>query len=156
MYSNDLICDILKYIDSNLNSKITIEDLEKKFFYNKFYIIKLFKKELHMTIIEYINNLRIYNSILQIRDTDNNLLSIAFKNGFYSIEYFSETFKKIVGVNPQVAKNFFKKQNKVTAKQAKIINESILILYEAKKHKEEYLLHKKPTTPQIKKLSIFK
>ena len=55
MYSNNLIISILEYIDINLNSKITIEDLEHKFYYNRYYIMKLFKKELNITIFDYIN-----------------------------------------------------------------------------------------------------
>lgn len=156
MYSNNLICDILNYIDENINSKITIEDLETKFFYNKFYIVKLFKKEIHMTIVEYINSLRIYNSILQIRDTDSNLLNIAFKNGFYSIEYFSETFKKFVGVNPQIIKKYFKNKNSINLNQINTINNSLLNLYYIKQIKDKYLSNKKPSIPPVKKLSIFK
>lgn len=156
MYSNNLICDILNYIDENINSKITIEDLETKFFYNKFYIVKLFKKEIHMTIVEYINSLRIYNSILQIRDTDSNLLNIAFKNGFYSIEYFSETFKKFVGINPQIVKKYFKNKNSINLSQINTINNSLLNLYYIKQIKDKYLSNKKPNITPVKKLSIFK
>jgi YesN/AraC family two-component response regulator len=66
MYSNKLICEILIYIDKNIKNKITIEELENKFFYNRYYIMKLFKKEIGLTIVEYINSIRIYNSILLI------------------------------------------------------------------------------------------
>ena len=156
MYSNKLICDIIRYIDSNINTKISIEDLEIKFFYNRYYLMKLFKKELKLTITNYINDLRIYNSLIQIRDTNYSLLNIAFKNGFYSIEYFSEMFKKVVGVNPQVAKNYFKKRNDVSLEQINTINESLLYLYNIKKHKDEYLSHEKPSIAPIKKLSIFR
>jgi len=156
MYSNKLICNILKYIDDNINSKITIEDLENRFFYNKFYITKLFKKEMHITIIEYINNLRIYNSIIQIRDTDNSLLNIAFKNGFYSVEYFSETFKRIVGINPRIVKNYFKSRKKIDKNTINAINNSILNLYYIKIRKNEYLSKQKPEVVPIKKLSIFR
>ena len=90
MYSNKIICDILKYIDENINSKIAIEDLERKFFYNRYYIMKLFKKEIGITIVEYINCLRIYNSFFEIKNRDNKIINIAYKNGFCSLEYFSE------------------------------------------------------------------
>ena len=93
MYSNTLICNILRYINNNINEKISIEDLENEFHYNRYYIMKLFKKELNITIIDYINSIRIYNSIIQIKEQDQNLLNIAYKNGFYSIEYYYETFR---------------------------------------------------------------
>ena len=156
MYSNKIVCEILKYIDDNINTKISIDDLENKFFYNKFYILKLFKKEMNMTIIEYINSLRIYNSILQIKDTNNSLLSIAFKNGFYSIEYFSETFKKIVGINPQIVKKHFKNKNSISLEQSSTISDSLLNLYYIKQKRDKYLANKKPNISPVKELSIFK
>ena len=156
MYSSNLICDILIYIDNNIGSKITIEDLEINFFYNRYYIMKLFKKEMGITLINYINSIKIYNSVIMIKETNNSLLNIAFKSGFYSIEYFSEMFKKIIGVNPQVAKNYLKNKRSVKINQVDIINDSILSLYDLKEAKNKYLLNRKPNKLPIKKLSIFK
>ena len=39
----------------NINKNITIDELSNIFFFDKFYIMKLFKKELNITIINYIN-----------------------------------------------------------------------------------------------------
>ena len=83
MYSNNLICNILDYIDININSKISIEDLEHKFYYNRYYIMKLFKKELNITIFDYINKLRIYNSIKELSNEEK-IIKIAINNGFYT------------------------------------------------------------------------
>ena len=156
MYSNKLICKIIKYIDQNINSKISIEDIESYFFYNRYYIMKLFKNELKLTIVEYINSMRIYNSILNIKNTNNTLLNIAYKNGFNSIEYFSETFKKVVGVNPLIAKKYFNGKRDISDKSIKTMNSSIVNLYEIKNMKDKYLLNEKPEYTKIKKLTIFK
>ena len=156
MYSNNLICNILVYIDEHINSKISIEDLENRFFYNRYYIMKLFKSEIKLSVIEYINSLRIYNSLLQIRDTDTSLLNIAFKNGFYSIEYFSETFKKIVGVNPQIVKSYFKSKKYISSGNIEKINNSMINLYELIKFKTNYLKNIKPKNNMVKKFSIFR
>ena len=101
MYSNILICDILEYIDIFLNTKISVNDLEKKFFYNRYYIMKLFKKEIGVTLFSYINKLRVYNSLTDLNNTDILLIRVALNNGFYSLEYFSEIFKKEIGISPQ-------------------------------------------------------
>ena len=156
MYSNKLICDILIYIDENIKNKITIEDLEIKFFYNRYYIMKLFKKEIGLTIIEYINSIRIYNSILQIKNSNTNLINIAFKNGFYSLEYFSETFKQITQLNPRKFKDYFSYKKSISFEDINLINNSIIKLYEVSKIKDIYLPKQKPTINPVKKLSIFK
>ena len=100
MYSNKLVCDIINYLDINLNKKVSINELENVFFYNRYYIMKLFKKEMNIKIVDYINSLRIYNSMNDLRDYNYSLTSTFINNGFYSLEYFSETFKKIFVVSP--------------------------------------------------------
>lgn len=156
MYSNKLICDILIYINQNIKNKITIEDLENLFFYNRYYIMKLFKKEIGLTIIEYINSIRIYNSIMSIKENNTNFINIAFKNGFYSLEYFSETFKQITNLNPRKFKDYFLQKNSISFNDIEQINNSIVKLYEITKIKDNYLSKQKPIISPVKKLSIFK
>ena len=156
MYSNKLICNILKYIDTNINNKITIDDLEKVFFYNRYYIMKLFKKEIGLTIIQYINSIRVYNSILLIKNSDLDLINIAFKNGFYSLEYFSETFKQITKSNPKKYKDYFHLKKRISQNDVDIINYTIVKLYEISKIKNNYLSKQKFNNNPVKKLSIFK
>lgn len=94
MFSNDLICNIIEYLNNNINKEITIDELSTLFYFNKTYIMKNSKKELNISIHEYINTIRIYNSLPYFKE-DNYILNIAFRNGFNSLEYYSEIFKKI-------------------------------------------------------------
>lgn len=156
MYSNNLICKILIYIDNNINNKISINELSNIFFYNRHYIIKLFKKEIGLTITEYINSIRIYNSIIQIKNCNKKLINISLKNGFYSLEYFSETFKKITNVSPKKIKAFFHNKKGLTNRDIELIHSAIVNLYQISIIKDNYLKRQKPEKPPIKKLSIFK
>lgn len=156
MYSNKLVCDILNYIELNLNSKISINDLERTFYYNKFYIMKLFKKEIGVSIFEYINILRIYNSSNEIKNTNNSLTMISMNNGFYSLEYFSEIFKKVIGVNPRTYKKFWNYYQKISEKDMDIIRNSIIYLKKIIDKKNKYINNIKPIESPVKKLSIFK
>ena len=113
MYSSKTIVDILKYLNNNINSKISIDELAETFMYDKAYLMRLFKKELNITIIDYVNSIRIYNSIKQLKN-NNNLLNISLNNGFNSLEYFSETFKNITGVNPSTFRKFLKLDKRIT------------------------------------------
>ncbi len=142
MYSNDLICDIIEYLNNNINKEITIEELSSIFYFNKTYIMKKFKKELNLTIHEYINTMRIYNSLIFFKD-DNYMLSIAFKNGFNSLEYFSETFKKIIGVSPIIYKKYINYKYVTNEEQDKIL-ENISKINNIKNSVLNYLNHRKP------------
>ena len=107
---NSLIISILKYIDNNLYVKITLDELSKRFYYNKDYIMRVFKKELGITIIEYINKRKIYNSLKSIQETDDYILKISISYGFASQEYYCEIFTKIIGVSPQTYRKFCNNQ----------------------------------------------
>ena len=124
MYSNNLIVDILNYIDDNLYSKITIDEISKKFFFNKDYIMRLFKRETDMTIINYINKRRIYNCLSCVRESNQSFIMIALNYGYNSLEYFSETFSNIIGVSPTIYKKFYKRK-RISLKDIEIIRNNI-------------------------------
>ena len=41
---------------------------------------------------DYINYIRIYNSFFELKKGNKKIINIAYNNGFYSLEYFSEMF----------------------------------------------------------------
>lgn len=153
MYSNKLVCEILKYINSNINKDITIDELSNIFYYNKTYIMKRFKKEIGISIHNYINRIRIYQSLEDFKNNDY-ILRIAIRHGFNSLEYFSETFKKIMGINPTTYKKFILNKNNVLALEEEIILNSITELHSLKNKTILYLQRQKPEKLPVK--SIFK
>jgi len=155
MYSNEIICKILEYIDNNINKKITIEELSLRFYYNRFYIMKLFKKEIGISLFDYINSLRIYNSINSINNSDKLLIRIAIDNGFYSLEYFSEMFKKIIGVSPSIYKKFYYRRFSPSKSNYKLITDNIIKLNMTINKVNKYKQNVKPQKLPIRKLSIF-
>jgi len=156
MYSNELICKILNYIDNNINRKITIEELSLRFYYNRYYIMKLFKKEIGLSLFNYINYLRIYNSINSINTSDKLFIRIAIDNGFYSLEYFSEMFKKIVGVSPSIYKKFYYSRYMPSKENYKLITDNIIKINLLINKVNTYKLKTKPQDIPVRKLSIFK
>ena len=149
MYSNKLICQIINYINKNINQKISIDDLEKRFFYNRFYIMKLFKKEIGVSIIDYINYIRIYNSFFELKNSNKKIINIAYNNGFYSLEYFSELFKKIIGINP-------KKIEKYNTFYDEKVSKNISKIYNLKVKVNNYLSNQNTNNNSKMVLSIFK
>lgn len=154
MHSNKLICDILDYIDNNINKEITIDELANLFFFNRYYVIKLFKKELGITIVNYLNSIRIYNSLKEYK-YNNHIMWIAFNNGFNSLEYYSETFKKIMQVSPRTYQNFVKRRKYSTSDLEKII-QSITDLQILRDYVDRYKSHRPVDKVKTKTLSIFK
>ena len=144
MYSNNLVCDIIEYINNNINKDITIDELVNRFYYNRTYIMKRFKKEIGVKIHDYINTIRILNS-LEYYQYNNYILSIALKNGFTSIEYYSEIFKKVLGVNPLKYKKFINRSLDIGNDDVDVIINNINRCNNLKMFVSDYLNKRKPT-----------
>ena len=154
MYSNNLVLQILDYIDNNLYIQISINDLENIFHYNKDYIMRLFKREINTTIIDYINRKKVYNSLFSYAYI-NSITSISLKYGFSSLEYYSEIFKKYVGVSPKKYYSYIIFGNNNSLEDINLIRDNIAILNLFFSKIEKY---RKNIIPKdtVKSLSIFK
>lgn len=155
MYSSELICDILNYLEQNINRNVSIDELCKEFHYDKTYIMKLFKIEIGIPIKLYMNKVRIYNSLKDYLD-DDYILKIAIKNGFNSLEYYSEIFKNIVGVSPIIYKNFRLSRLYINENTINIISLNISELKIFIENIEKYRKNIKPITNPLKKFTLFK
>ena len=153
MYSNELVCEILTYINNNINKEITIDELSNTFHFNKTYIMKRFKREVNISIHEYINITRIYNTLPYFRN-DMYILNIAFRNGFNSLEYFSETFKKYIGVSPIIYKKYITSRN-IKSKEEIIILDNLQKLSEIKSRINVFLSNRKPKESYVKVLGLW-
>ena len=125
---NELVLKILDYIDNNLYKKISMDELSKVFFFNKDYIMRTFKRELGMTIIDYINKKRIFNSLGALKNTDDMMLKIDLKHGYVSQEYYSEIFSKYMGVSPLTYRKFTKVNNTIDYDDITLIRKNLVEL----------------------------
>lgn len=153
MYSNELVCNILDYLDENINTLISIDLLSSIFCYDKFYIMKRFKKELGISIVNYINAIKIYNSLKYFKN-DDSILKISLESGFNSLEYYSEMFKRIIGVSPMTYKQFIRYDVRVLADEVSTIINSLVKLDELRYKVMYYRRRVKPSTVMVKKLSL--
>ena len=108
-----------------------------------------------LSINDYINLKRIYNSCLDIKNTNNSFLYIALNNGFNSLEYFSETFKKVIGVTPSDYKKSTYFIIKLDDKKLFLIREKIAAIDKLLVKIENYLSRRKPKQEMKKQLSIY-
>ena len=155
MYSNYLIVEILSYINKNLFKKISIEELENYFNYNRDYIMRLFKREIGITIVEYINIKRIYYSLGLVANCDYSLLKISILSGFYSQEYYSEIFKKYIGFSPSIYRKFIFRDISISSDVNNEINKNIDIIKQKLIVADKYMSNLEPVN-KTRILSIFK
>lgn len=154
MFSNDLICDILDFIDDNINRKITMDELSGHFYFHKDYIMRLFKKEIHSTISDYINKKRIFQSLKDLQLSNDSILYIGLKHGFSSLEYYSEVFHKVMGVSPVIYRKFSVRSMEVEEEDMKTIQKNLANISDFFENVTRYRNNRKKTLSM--NLSIFK
>ena len=113
----EVINEICKYILENLYDNITLEQMEKEFYYSKYHIIRLFKQYTGFTIKEFTNNVKVLKTINPLLFTNDTILKIALTHGFNSQEYYSEKFQGVIGIPPLKFRKEFKDLDNIENKK---------------------------------------
>lgn len=93
---------IKKYIDDNFTSSaLSLNSISKELLYNPKYISGLFKKEMNIGLVEYINTIRIQYACTLINQGFTSVKEIAALSGYNDALYFSKVFKKKMGLSPK-------------------------------------------------------
>lgn len=99
----------VEYMHGNFGVKIIDKKLAAISNMAESYFIHIFKQELGMTPMEYLNKLRIEKAKKLLDGGDNNITEVAEMCGYCSASYFSNCFNKEVGMTPS---NYRKRINK--------------------------------------------
>ncbi len=95
-----ITCTLLNYIDFNLDKQITLGLLSELTERSIPYISNLFKREVDLTIIDYLNKKRIQEALRLLNSSDLQIQEIATKIGMLDPNYFTKVFKKEIGCTP--------------------------------------------------------
>lgn len=98
-YSN-IVLHTINNVNQSLTEKITLKQFADKVFVHPNYLSSLFKKEVGISLFEYILKRKVEESMYYIKYTDMPLAAIADKFHFCSQSYYIKTFKKTLGVTP--------------------------------------------------------
>lgn len=96
-----LMGDIIKYIDENFTkSDFSLTTLAKELGYNSKYLSHIFSQNADMTFSQYVKNLRINHAIFLMEQGITSIKNVSFLSGYRDPLYFSNVFKKTVGISP--------------------------------------------------------
>ena len=96
---------VLTYINSHYTEDISARDICQKFGYEETYFCRRFKEATGITTMRYIRILRLELAQKLLRDGREDIRTISWRCGFSDISYFSNCFKRHLGVTPTEFRN---------------------------------------------------
>lgn len=92
--------EIISYINNNIKSRLSLEELANRAGLSPFYFTRLFKKETGYTPHEFIILSRINIAKFYLKSTTYTIKEICFNSGFTSESSFCSTFRKVCHMTP--------------------------------------------------------
>lgn len=94
----------LNYMRENYKEKLTVSQIAKTVSFNTNYFERIFKKTFNITVVEYINSLRLNKAVRMMFTTEKKLTEISDICGFSSPAHFNMIFKKKYKMPPSAYK----------------------------------------------------
>ena len=91
---------VKSFLDEHYKEKLSLESVASNFFIDKHYLARLFKEHYGVTLVTYLQQVRITHAKRMLRFTDKSIEEIGLECGIGELNYFSRVFKKLEGVSP--------------------------------------------------------
>lgn len=99
-YEDELMTELIQYIKNHINSSLTIQEICNKFAISRSSLQALFKRNLNVSPKHYINNIKLEQSKVLLKNSARTVSEVSDMLGFASIHYFSRKFKLEYGISP--------------------------------------------------------
>jgi len=99
MNSRKISAEILQYIETNLTEQLSVNQIAKEAGYSEHYFSHLFKKEMGISVMDYIIKRKLVKASEYIISGDN-ILDVALNFGWHTHAGFTKAFKRVFGFSP--------------------------------------------------------
>lgn len=96
----DRIRKIISYVEEHFKEPVSLENISGYLGLTKEYFCRFFKKNMGMSFLRYVNEVRISHIYQDLIRTDAPVYEIAEQNGFQNQKLFNRTFKEVYGCTP--------------------------------------------------------
>ena len=103
---------IVSFINRNYAEITNINQIAEHFFISKYHLCRVFREAMQISVVDYLNQIRIKNACGFLEATDKSISEISVRCGYNSSAYFSNTFKKITGRSPAQYRKEQKRKNR--------------------------------------------
>lgn len=97
---DEMIDQVIAYIDANLTDELTIDKLAARFFLSKYYLMRKFKYYTGYSIHRYVLHKRLL-AANQLLKKGKPVINACLESGFHDYANFTRAFKKMYGCSPK-------------------------------------------------------
>lgn len=97
---NEKVDNVIRYINDNLNSDLSLDNLAAKFYMSKYHLLREFKKYAGYTIHQYIQHKRLIMAKSLLKE-NMQVIEVCERCGFDDYSNFIRSFKKAFGIPPK-------------------------------------------------------
>lgn len=98
--TEDVVNQVKKYIVEHLDGDTSLYNLAEQVHFSQEYLLRIFKKKEGVTILQYINDLKLAAARQLLTDSELQVKEIADRLGFASQGYFGRFFRNKTGLTP--------------------------------------------------------
>lgn len=98
------IRDVITYVEEHFREPISLQDIAGHLGLGREYFCRFFKKNMGMSFLRYLNEVRISHVYRDLEQTDAPIAEIAEKNGFLNQKLFNRTFREMYGCTPSAVR----------------------------------------------------
>lgn len=100
MNTTQCIRKAIEYIEQRYSEQITVADIGAQVFQSPSYFSFIFRTMTGYTVKNYLNKYRLYRAARDLRESDEQIISIAYIHGFSSQQAFTKSFTQMYGISP--------------------------------------------------------
>lgn len=99
-HGDELVVKAQNYLNSHYSQPISLSDLASHTFVSKRTLQRRFAQALDMSVVEYLQKLRLHHACQQIEVSTRSIADIAFNVGYQNVNAFRKVFRKEYGLSP--------------------------------------------------------
>lgn len=109
---HDFVGSVVAYINENYAVIDNIAQIAEQFYVSKYHLCRVFKNAMQVTLIEYLNQIRLKNARQLLALSEQEIGKIAELCGYHSVAYFSNLFRKEVHHTPSDYRRLIRERTK--------------------------------------------
>ena len=103
-----VVGQVVAWLDGHYQDSFRLEDMETRFFVSRYHLIRLFRRQVGMTPVAYLQQRRIIEARHLLRRTGHPISEIALQCGFLSTQHFHRIFRRTTGCTPRAYRHAYR------------------------------------------------